>query len=100
MKKLLLFIFILFSTYAISAEYELVPLIPNKDAKDISECKYNISGIKNQKECVSKDNYDKVIRAACARRSGDARNVFSAKKIYKTCLDEVGVLDKEIESKN
>jgi hypothetical protein len=94
MKKLLLFILILFPAYGISAEYELVPVISNKDAKDIKECKYNISGYENKKECVTKDNYDKVIRNTCARQSGDAKSDFSAKKIYKTCLEESGVLDK------
>ena len=94
MKNLLLFILILFPTYAISAEYELVPLIPNKDAKDIEECKYNISGYEDKKECVTKDNYDKVIRSTCAIQSGKAKSDFSAKKIYKTCLEERGVLDK------
>ena len=72
MKNLLLFILILFPTYGISAEYELVPVISNKDAKDIKECKYNISGIKNEKECVTKDNYDKVIRSTCATKTHNA----------------------------
>jgi hypothetical protein len=94
MKKLLLFILISFPTYGISAEYELVPVMSNKDAKDIKECKYNISATKNEKECVTKDNYDKVIRSSCALRSGTAKSDFSAKKIYKNCLEESGVLDK------
>ena len=106
MKNLILFILIFFPTYGISAEYDslndtyelkMVPVISNKDAKDIEECKYIITNFENKKECVTKDekdNHDKVIRNTCARQSGDAKSDFSAKKIYKTCLEERGVLDK------
>ena len=41
--------------------------------------------------CISKDRYDKYIRTMCAARSGNAKNKFSAKKMYETCLDESGV---------
>ena len=94
MKHLVLLLSFLFTSNLLAAEYELAPLISNKDAKDIAECKYNISSYKNEKECITKDNYDKVMRAACARQSGHAKSDFSAKKIYKNCLEEARVLDK------
>ena len=85
---------ILSSTYAISAEYEL---IHPKDVQDIKNCKYDI-GIE-KKECTTKDKFDKWWRNACAISSAQAKSDFSAKKIYKSCLDRNGVLDKEFESK-
>ncbi|CAM8364661.1 hypothetical protein [Candidatus Methylopumilus planktonicus] len=96
MKKLLLFILILSSTYAISAEYEL---IHPKDVQDIKDCKYEV-GYSEKKECTTKDKFDKWWRNACAISSAQAKSDFSAKKIYKSCLDRVGALDKEFESKN
>ena len=41
--------------------------------------------------CISKDRHDKHVRTMCAARSGNAKNKFSAKKMYETCLDVNGV---------
>lgn len=90
MKKILLFILILFPTYVMSEEYELVH---PKDLRDLTECKYNIS-MTGTEECVTKEKYEKFMRLRCGLMSAQAKSDFSARKIYKTCLEKEGVLDK------
>lgn len=97
MKKLLLFILILIPTYGISDEKTFNEIIhaevySEKDTKDIGECKYKIRSSEEQK-CVIKDekeNHDKFWRNACAISSAQAKSDFSARKIYKTCLEKEG----------
>ena len=44
-----------------------------------------------RKRCLNRDEFEKMMRAACARQSGNAKNEYSAKLIYTNCLDEAGV---------
>ena len=65
-------------------------------AKDSSISKHKVVTckeglVKYGGKCISKDRYDKYVRTMCAARSGNAKNNFSAKKMYETCLDESGV---------
>ena len=64
------------------------PIFSYADKKNNDECVY-MDEIR--KRCLNRDEFEKMMRAACARQSGNAKNEYSAQLIYINCLDEAGV---------
>ena len=80
MKKLLLLLF----------------FIPNLVMAEFNADAARADGVSEEdiQAILTYEKHEKAWRLECARQSGKANNEFSAKKIYKTCLDDVGVKDK------
>ena len=75
----------------------LIPMYVSPETISVDKfgnCKYEIYNTGGSIVCATKDDYDKYWRTVCASRSGKANNEYSAKKIYKYCLDEKDIKDK------